>query len=130
MTTGNFDINAEEGSTLELEFEYTDPEYVPISVSSSNIRLIVKKSSIKTNDFMFQINSNGSITEGTIPFPDTNSYYGTIVKGTTGKFTITVTSDVMEILSPGTYFYNLSLISNNRVDGLCKGRFTVESKVK
>jgi len=36
----------------------------------------------------------------------------------------------MESLSPGTYFYNLSLISNNRVDGLCKGRFTVESKVK
>jgi len=63
MTTGNFDINAEEGSTLELQFEYTDSEYIPVSVSSSNIRLIVKKSSIKTNDFMFQIDSNGSITE-------------------------------------------------------------------
>ena len=53
MIGGNYDINSQEGSTLELEFEYLDVNSNLINISSSLISFIVKKTSIKTDEFMF-----------------------------------------------------------------------------
>jgi len=130
MIGGNYDINSQEGSTLELEFEYLDVNSNLINISSSLISFIVKKTSIKTNEFMFEINSDRSVREGTVLYPSTSEIYGEIVKGTTGKFSLKVNADTMESLSPGTYFYSLYLTSGSIVTPLCKGRFYVESKVK
>jgi len=130
MKGGTFDILTEEGTTLELDFEYLDANSVLVSIDSYVVRFIVKSTSIKTNDFMFEINSDGSGNEGTVLYPSTSEIYGSIVKGTTGKFTLTINADTMELVPQGTYFYNLSIASATTVISLCKGRFEVESKVK
>lgn len=130
MKGGTFDILTEEGTTLELDFEYLDASSVLINISSYVIRFIVKSTSIKTDDFMFEINSDGSGEEGTILYPSTSEIYGSIVKGTTGKFTLTINSDTMALIKAGTYFYNLSITTATTVTSLCKGRFEVESSVK
>ena len=130
MKGGTFDILTEEGTTLELDFEYLDASSVLINISSYVIRFIVKSTSIKTDDFMFEINSDGSGDEGTILYPSTSEIYGNIVKGTTGKFTLTINSDTMALIAAGTYFYNLSITTATTVTSLCKGRFEVESSVK
>ena len=130
MKGGTFDILTEEGTTLALDFEYLDASSVLIDISSYVIRFIVKSTSIKTDDFMFEINSDGSGEEGTILYPSTSEIYGSIVKGTTGKFTLTINSDTMALIAAGTYFYNLSITTATTVTSLCKGRFEVESSVK
>ena len=130
MKGGTFDILTEEGTTLALDFEYLDASSVLINISSYVIRFIVKSTSIKTDDFMFEINSDGSGDEGTILYPSTSEIYGSIVKGTTGKFTLTINSDTMALIKAGTYFYNLSITTATTVTSLCKGRFEVESSVK
>lgn len=130
MIGGTFDILTEEGTTLVLDFEYLDASSVLINISSYVIRFIVKSTSIKTDDFMFEINSDGSGDEGTILYPSTSEIYGSIVKGTTGKFTLTINSDTMALIAAGTYFYNLSITTVTTVTSLCKGRFEVESSVK
>ena len=130
MKGGTFDILTEEGTTLALDFEYLDASSVLIDISSYVIRFIVKSTSIKTDDFMFEINSDGSGDEGTILYPSTSEIYGSIVKGTTGKFTLTINSDTMALIAAGTYFYNLSITTATTVTSLCKGRFEVESGVK
>lgn len=130
MKGGTFDILTEEGTTLALDFEYLDASSVLINISSYVIRFIVKSTTIKTDDFMFEINSDGSGDEGTILYPSTSEIYGSIVKGTTGKFTLTINSDTMALIKAGTYFYNLSITTATTVTSLCKGRFEVESSVK
>lgn len=130
MKGGTFDILTEEGTTLALDFEYLDASSVLINISSYVIRFIVKSTTIKTDDFMFEINSDGSGEEGTILYPSTSEIYGSIVKGTTGKFTLTINSDTMALIAAGTYFYNLSITTATTVTSLCKGRFEVESSLK
>ena len=130
MKGGTFDILTEEGTTLALDFEYLDASSVLINISSYVIRFIVKSTTIKTDDFMFEINSDGSGDEGTILYPSTSEIYGSIVKGTTGKFTLTINSDTMALIKAGTYFYNLSITTATTVTSLCKGRFEVESSLK
>lgn len=130
MKGGTFDILTEEGTTLALDFEYLDASSVLINISSYVIRFIVKSTTIKTDDFMFEINSDGSGDEGTILYPSTSEIYGSIVKGTTGKFTLTINSDTMALIAAGTYFYNLSITTATTVTSLCKGRFEVESSLK
>lgn len=130
MIAGSFDINGQRGSTLELEFEYLDSNSNLINISGMDVHFIVKTTSIKTDDFLFKITSTGSV-EGSVPFPSTSEIYGTIIKGTTGKFTLTISNETMETLSPGTYFYSLYLTSlAPTAIPLAKGRFYVESDVK
>jgi hypothetical protein len=131
MIAGSLDINGQRGSTLQLDFEYLDSNSNLINISSYEIHFIVKKTSIKTDDFMFEIKANSASREGSIPFPSTSEIYGSIVRGTTGKFTLTISNETMETLSPGTYFYSLYLSSlAPTVTPLAKGRFYVESDVK
>ena len=70
MTGGTYDILAEEGSTLNLQFEYQDENGSPVDISSSRykIEFMAKKTSIKTDDFMFSIRSDNVETEGTFCF--------------------------------------------------------------
>jgi hypothetical protein len=130
MIAGSFDINGQRGSTLELDFEYLDSNSAAININNLTIHFVVRTTTIKTDDFLFEINSNGS-REGTLPFPSTAEVYGLITRGSTGKFTLTVSSETMEELTPGTYFYSLFLSSAApSVTPLAKGRFYVESDVK
>ena len=134
MTGGTYDILAEEGATLELQFDYLDENEAAVNITSSSnvIEFLLKKTSTKTTTFLFMIDSSGNQTEGTLEYPDTNSYFGTITKtgSTVGSFKLTINADTMALLTPGTYFHYLRLKNGNVVTPLCKGRFTVESKVK
>ena len=131
MIAGSLDINGQRGSTLQLDFEYLDANSNLINISGHEIHFIVKKTSIKTDEFMFEIKADSSPREGSILFPSTTEIYGSIVRGTTGKFTLTVSCETMEQLAPGTYFYSLYLTSlAPTVVPLAKGRFYVESDVK
>ena len=134
MTGGTYDILAEEGSTLTLNFEYQDENgnAVNITDSSNIIEFVVKKTSIKTDQFMFTMRSDGNDVEGTLEFPTTQNIFGTITKtGTpTGAFTLIINADTMENLSLRTYFYSLRLLNGSIVTPLCKGRILVESKVR
>jgi hypothetical protein len=134
MIGGTYDIIAEEGSTLVLNFEYQDENSNAVNITSSSyvIEFLVKRTSIKTDTFMFKMRSDGNDEEGTVVFPTTQNVFGTITKTGTpvGAFTLTVNADTMENLSLGTYFYHLRLLQNSVVTPLCKGRLTVESKVK
>jgi hypothetical protein len=134
MIGGTYDILAEEGATLEIQFEYLDENESAVNITSASnvIEFLLKKTSTKTTTFLFMIDSTGTQTEGTLEYPDTNTYFGTITKtGTSnGSFKLIVNANTMALLSPGTYFHYLRLKNGNTVTPLCKGRFTVESKVK
>jgi hypothetical protein len=133
MTGGTYDILAEEGSTLTLNFEYQDETGSAVDITSSSyiIEFIVKRTSIKTDNFMFIMRSNGNDEEGSIEYPNTHNIFGYITKSGSpaGAFTLIVNADTMENLSLGTYFYALRLINGSIVTPLCKGKISVESKV-
>ena len=134
MTGGIYDILGEQGATLTLQFEYQDESGNAVNITSNTnvIEFLLKKTSIKTDDFMFLIRSDGVEEEGSISYPRTDPTFGSITKtgGTVGSFLLTINSDTMNELSLGNYFYSLRLISGLTVTPLCKGRLTVESAVK
>jgi len=134
MIGGTYDILAEEGATLEIQFEYLDESEAAVNITSSSnvIEFMLKKTSTKTSTFLFMFDSAGNQTEGTLEYPNTNTYYGTLTKtgSNVGSFKLTINADTMKELTPGTYFHYLRLKNGQTVTPLCKGRFTVESKVK
>jgi len=134
MIGGTYDILAEEGSTLEIQFEYLDENEAAVNITSASniIEFLLKKTSIKTDLFLFMIDSDGNQTEGTLEYPDTNTFFGSITKtgSNSGSFKLTINADTMGLLTPGTYFHYLRLKNGETITPLCKGRFTVESKVK
>lgn len=134
MTGGTYDILAEEGSTLELQFEYLDESSSPVNITSSSyvIDFLLKKTSTNTDIFLFGIDSTGEQIEGTLLYPDTQNTFGSITKtGTSvGSFKLTINANTTAELNQGTYFYHLKLKNGLTVTPLCKGRFTVESSVK
>lgn len=133
MTGGSYDIISEEGSTLSLQFEYQDENGNPVNISSSSniIEFIVKKTSTKTDTFIFKVRSDGNDVEGSFDFPDTENIFGRITKtgGTVGSFLLTLKAETMELFKMGTYFYSLRLLNDATVTPFCKGRLIVESKV-
>lgn len=133
MTGGIYNILAEEGSTLTLNFEYQDETGTAVDITSSSyvIEFIVKRTSIKTDNFMFIMRSNGDDEEGTVAYPNTDNIFGYITKtgSPTGAFTLIINANTMENLYLGTYFYSLRLINGSTVTPLCKGKISVESKV-
>lgn len=133
MTGGTYDIIAEEASTLSLQFEYQDENSSPVNITSSSnvIEFTVKRTSTKTDTFMFKVRSDGNDVEGVFEFPDTENIFGRITKtgGTVGSFLLTLKAETMDLFKIGTYFYNLRLLNDATVIPLCKGRFIVESKV-
>lgn len=133
MIAGSYDILGEEGSTLTLQFEYQDENGNPVNITSTSnvIEFLVKRTSTKTDSFMFKILSNANDVEGTLQFPDTENIFGRITKtgGTVGSFLLSIKAETMDLLSLGTYFYSLRLLNDATVTPLCKGRLIVESKV-
>jgi len=134
MRGGTYDILAEEGSTLEIQFEYLDENSSPVNITSNSyiIDFLLKKTSTNTDIFLFGIDSTGEQTEGTMLYPDTQNTFGSLTKtgGTVGSFKLTINADTMAELNQGTYFYYIRLLNDSVATPLCKGRFTVESSVK
>lgn len=134
MRGGTYDILAEEGSTLEIQFEYLDENSSAVNITSDSyiINFLLKKTSTNTDIFLFGIDSTGEQTEGTMLYPDTQNTFGSLTKTgeTVGSFKLTINADTMAELNQGTYFYYIRLLNGSVATPLCKGRFTVESSVK
>jgi hypothetical protein len=134
MIGGTYDIIAEQGSTLEIQFEYLNESDVAIDITSvSNIlKFKIQKTSTKTDLFLLEINSDGSGQEGSVSYPNTNAYYGSLTKtgSSVGSFKLTINAESMAEFSLGTYFYYIRMQNGSVVTPLCKGRFSVESRVK
>jgi hypothetical protein len=134
MRGGTYDILAEEGSTLEIQFEYLDENSSAVNITSNSyiINFLLKKTSTNTDIFLFGMDSTGEQTEGTMLYPDTQNTFGSITKtgGTVGSFKLIINADTMAELNQGTYFYYIKLLDDSVSIPLCKGRFTVESSVK
>lgn len=134
MIGGTYDILAEQGSTLEIQFEYLNESDVAVNITSGSnvLKFKIQKTSTKTDLFLLEINSDESGQEGSVPYPDTNSYYGSLTKtgSSVGSFKLTINAESMAEFSLGTYFYYIRMENGSVVTPLCKGRFSVESRVK
>jgi hypothetical protein len=125
MEAGNFDLHANFGVNYSVNFEYVDEQDAPINLGTGNLSFYVKKSVLPYDTF-FEIHSDGSIVEGVLPFPETQSAYGTI-NVANGIATLEVTAETMEQLQPTTYFYTLIRRVNNTETMILKGKFVVEA---
>jgi len=128
MLAGNHDISAEQDSEFSISFQYFDSDDVALNFLSgySNIRFVVRKSSLPQEKNLFEISYDDSDVEGYLPYP-LGDEYGTLTI-TQNEFTITVNTDTMSSVYPGSYFYYVFLETNlGQVDCLLKGKFIVEA---
>jgi hypothetical protein len=82
MRGGTYDILAEEGSTLEIQFEYLDENSSPVNITSNSyiIDFLLKKLQTNTDIFLFGIEFNRRTNRGTMLYPDTQNTFGSLTK--------------------------------------------------
>jgi hypothetical protein len=126
MDAGIFDLYADFGTTYTVQFEYTEYNGTPIDLDQGVLSFYVKRS-VLPYDTYFSVHSDGSILEGAMPFPMTDSGYGSLTIGTDGAATLEIYASIMSELQPLTYFYTLVYTKNNTETMLLKGKFSVEA---
>jgi hypothetical protein len=128
MLAANHDILAEQDAEYNISFQYFDSSDSALDILSTydNIRFVVRKSSLPQEKNLFEITYDGSVTEGYLPFPITEEY-GTL-SVVQNELTVTISTDTMTSVYPGSYFYYVFLETNvGQVDCLVKGKFVVEA---
>jgi hypothetical protein len=126
MSAGIYDILAPNNSDFELNIQYTDYNDVPINLSGKQFSFSVKRSYLNIQDDLFTINSDGNSEEGLLPYPNTDTSYGTItITPSTGELSIDISKDTMVDLTPGIYHYSLKMISTT-TEIILRGKFEVE----
>jgi hypothetical protein len=125
MDAGIYDLYADQGVDYTIEFEYTENNGTVINLNQGTLSFYVKKS-ILPYDTFFEIHSNGAVQEGSLPFPSSDSVYGTI-NISNGIATLTIPADTMSNIHPGNYFYTLVRTLNDVQTMLIKGKFVVET---
>lgn len=125
MEAGVFDLYANFGVDYSVNFEYVDEQDAAINLGTGSLSFYVKKSVLPYDTF-FEIHSDGSIVEGALPFPTSESGYGTITVNN-GIATLSITAETMDQLQPTNYFYTLVRRVNNTETMLLKGKFVVEA---
>jgi hypothetical protein len=112
METGIFDLYAHYGVDYSVNFEYWDESDEQIDLEEGSLSFYVKKSVLPYDTF-FEIHSDGSIIEGALPFPESESGYGSI-SFNDKVATLNITAVTMDQLLPTNYFYTLiRRVSNN-----------------
>jgi hypothetical protein len=128
MLAANHDILAEQDAEYSISFQYFDSSDFALDILSAynNIRFVVRKSSLPQEKNLFEITYDGSVIEGYLQFPLTEEY-GTL-SVIQNQFTVTISTDTMTSVYPGSYFYYVFLETNlGQVDCLVKGKFVVEA---
>ncbi len=128
MLAANHDIYTDQKSEYVISFEYFDSSDQAITISNSydNVRFVVTKSSLPQDNHLFEISEDGSATEGYLTLP-LSEVYGSLVVSA-NEITITVSTDTMTTIYPGSYFYKLFFESNSgESDCILKGKFVVEA---
>lgn len=130
MEAGIFDIHADHGSDLVLEFQYKESNDTFVNLTGDVISFYVKKS-ILPYEVFFSIHSNGTTIEGDLPFPTSDLGYGTMTVNN-GTITLVINRETMSQLQPMNYFYTLVRSTEDTDLGtldtvILKGKFAVEA---
>lgn len=128
MLAANHDIFAERGAEYSITFQYFDTDDVALNILSGydNVRFVVRKSSIPQEKNLLEICYDDTDVEGYLPYPISGEY-GTITI-VQNEFVITLNTDTMSSVYPGSYFYYIFLeTSTGQTDCLVKGKFVVEA---
>ena len=125
MDAGIYDLYAEFGVDYSVQFEYTQADDTVINLGQGVLSFYVKKSVLPYDTF-FEIHSDNTATEGILPFPTSESGYGTITVNN-NIATLTISAETMDQLQPVNYFYTLVRRLNGVETMLLKGKFVVEA---
>lgn len=125
MEAGVYDIYADYGTPYTVTFEYTEDDGTPIDFNNGVLSFYVKKSILPYETY-FSVHSNGVIMEGAMPYPNSDSGYGTLTILQNGQADLEIFASTMSDLQPYTYFYSLVYTANNVETMLVKGKFCVE----
>ena len=125
MSAGIYDIQTEHGVDYTLTMEYVNSSDAAIDLSAKTLTFSVKRSYISMQGDYFTI-STGNITEGVLPFPDSDNSYGIITGSSGGVITLTIPAITMSSVLPGIYYY--SLHSYGAIDEvILRGKFEIEA---
>lgn len=125
MSAGIYDIQTEHGVDYTLTMEYVNSSDAAIDLSAKKLTFSVKRSYISMQGDYFTI-STGTVTEGVLPFPDSDNSYGTITGSSGGVITLTIPAITMSSVIPGIYYY--SLHSYGVIDEvILRGKFEIEA---
>jgi hypothetical protein len=125
MSAGIYDIQTEHGVDYTLTMDYLNSSNAVISLSGKTLTFSVKRSYISMQGDYFAI-STGTVTEGILPFPDSDNSYGTITGSSGGIITLTIPAITMSSVIPGIYYY--SLHSYGAIDEvILRGKFEIEA---
>lgn len=129
MPTPVYDIYAEQGAKLEIEFLYEDADETGVNLTGPNgythALMQVRRSTESTStDVVLEVNADTVYVNGV------TGYDGGFVltyQGVTGNIRLDVDADAMEQLPAGKYFYEIQLVSPTDPLKLLRGRFVVEA---
>jgi hypothetical protein len=112
MTPGRYDIICPQGTTFRKNITYKIGE-TPVDITGYSSRMQVRES-YSSQDFLISLTSSNGITLG----------------GSDGTIDIFISAEETELLPPGTWVYDLELVSSGSiVDRLIQGNFTVTPEV-
>ncbi len=123
MSAGIYDIQTEHGVDYTLTMDYLNSSNVAISLTGKTLTFSVKRSYISIQGDYFTV-STAAITEGVLPFPDSDNIYGTITT-TNNVITLTIPSLTMSQVLPGIYYYSLRMTGTTE-EVILRGKFEVE----
>lgn len=124
MSAGIYDIQTEHGVDYKLEMDYVNSSNVAIDLTGKTLTFSVKRSYISMQGDYFTV-STTAVTEGVLPFPDSDNSYGTITGTSGGVITLTIPSLTMTQVLPGIYYYSLRMTGTTE-EVILRGKFEVE----
>ena len=125
MDAGIYDLYADFGTTFKVTFEYIESDGTPINLNEGVLSFYVKRS-ILPYDTYFSIHSDGTIMEGAMPYPTSDSGYGMMTISTNGHAELEIYASTMADLQPLNYFYTLTYTSDGQETMILKGKLSVE----
>lgn len=139
MPAGNYNISAEQGTTLTLHLQYKDSSNNPIDLVSHSGRMQVRRSPEDDQMVLF-VSSNG-VTGGGITgeFTAGSGVSGsggitmnatnTGATGLTGGIYLRVDDTTMSNMPTGNHFYDFEIDDGSSVVRLLSGRFSVDREI-
>lgn len=101
------------GDTFEFRFQRKNQNQEVITEKPDKMYFTVKEND-RTEDYLFQ----KRLDNNTISYDEVSYYYN-----------ITIEPEDTDSLSYGTYYYDIEIITNNKVKTIAKGQLSVTSEI-
>jgi len=128
MPTPIYDIYAEQGAKLEIEFLYEDSNENGVNLTGASGythgHMQVRRSTEETStEVILEVEDDDASVLGVTGYSgEFTLTYG----GITGNILLEVDAETMALVPPGKYFYEIQLIATSNPLKLLRGRFIVE----